>query len=245
MRPLDRLAHQIHQVGATRQIPGIRQTREKSDRRSGVIRFFVMEGPHPTSSGLNRFANSPNDPVVGSTAAQIAAHPFADLFLIEIYVPRGQIFSLNARNPALPFSRHADSGADLPRGAIATLKPVLLDEGLLKRMQGLLRTQSFDGHDRAALILNRQPQTGVDALTVHQHGTGTACALIAALLRARQAQVIAQQIEQGGSDVHLDLESSTVDSKVHDSPSTPDDAAGSNASARERTPARGRRKSNV
>ena len=56
--------------------------------------------------------------------------------------------------------------------------------------------------DVAVLVLDRERQTGIDALTVHQDGARAARTLIASLLRAHQLQAIAQGVQQ--RDARLD-----------------------------------------
>lgn len=50
----------------------------------------------------------------------------------------------------MSFGNASDTGHDLPRGAVTTLKCVSLDERRLKRMKSISVSQSFDGNDVAA-----------------------------------------------------------------------------------------------
>ena len=70
--------------------------------------------------------------------------------------------------------------------------------------------QPFDRLNLTVLVLDRESQTGIDALTVHQHGARAARALIAALLRAHQLQAIAQGIQQG----HAGIDGQCVDRSI-------------------------------
>ena len=108
--------------------------------------------------------------------------------------------------------KHADRRAQLPRRAVAALKTVLLDEGCLQWVQDIAVRQALDGHDLAAVRLHRQGQAGVHTLTVQQHGTGAACALVAALLRACHVQALAHDVQQR----HARLEEQFVSRPVHD-----------------------------
>src|SRR3989440_12232880 len=122
-----------------------------------------------------------NYAVVGAAPAQVTAQAFANLL-------RGPLRSSGrlrggdrAGHAPLELAQHADRRAQLPRRAVAALKTVLLDEGCLQWVQDIAVRQALDGHDLAAVRLHRQGQAGVDTLTVQQHGTGAACALVAAL----------------------------------------------------------------
>jgi len=77
---------------------------------------------------------------IGGTAAEIAAHIFADLIWV-VGVPL-----LHAG-----YGRH-----DLPRGTIAALEAVIVDKGLLHRMQLPILLQALDGRDLLALDGNRE-----------------------------------------------------------------------------------------
>jgi len=91
----------------------------------------------------------------------------------------------------------------------------MLDEGGLHRMQVIGRSEAFDGGDGIALVLYRQAEAGIDALTVDQHGTGTALTVVAALFRSSQLQMFAQGIEQRGPGVELKLPPLAVDGQGH------------------------------
>jgi hypothetical protein len=51
-------------------------------------------------------------------------------------------------------------------------------------------------------------------LTCHQHGTGTALAELATVLRAGEVQILAQDFQQGRVDLCGDLASFAVDAKT-------------------------------
>ena len=51
---------------------------------------------------------------------------------------------------------------------------------------------------------DREQQAAVGPAAVEQHGAGAALAVVAALLRAGQAEVLAQQVEQGRAGVDLE-----------------------------------------
>src|SRR5207248_4931124 len=76
-----------------------------------------------------------NDVRIRGAATNIAAHIFADIIVA------GSVAFLDA----------GDRRHDLARRAVAALERVLLDEGLLHRMQLVAGGQPLDGGDLAAL----------------------------------------------------------------------------------------------
>ena len=145
-----------------------------------------------------------DDAVVRAAAAEVAAHPLAQLVAAERDVLGGEVVGDVARHAARQLRRHGDRRADLPRRAVAALEAVMLDERLLQRVQAVAVRQALDRGDLAALVLHRQRQAGVDALAVDQHRAGAAGALVAALLGAGEAEVVAQQVEERGAQVDVD-----------------------------------------
>ena len=91
----------------------------------------------------------------------------------------------------------------------------MLYKGFLQWMKAAVRSKALHGRNVAALILDGQRETGVDPLTVHQHGACPACSLIAAFLRAGQMKIVAHEIEQRGADIRLDLHCRSIDVKSH------------------------------
>ena len=82
-------------------------------------------------------------------------------------------------------------------------------------MQVIGGSEAFDGGDGIALVLHRQAEAGIDALTVDQHGTGTALTVVAALLGPGQLQMFAQGIKQRSPRVELKLPPLAVDGQRH------------------------------
>ena len=66
-------------------------------------------------------------------------------------------------------------------------------------MECALRGETFHRGDRAALVLHREREAGDDACTVHKHSAGAAGTLIAALLGARQVEMIPKKVKHGGA----------------------------------------------
>ena len=124
------------------------------------------------------------------------SHPLTKFIVVQRHRIGRQVFGHEARKTALHLVSHGHGGAELPRGAVTALEAVMLNEGPLQRVQGARYAQPFDGRNGTPLILHRERQAGVDPLTVGQDGARPAGALIAALFRAGQAEMIAQQIQQ-------------------------------------------------
>ena len=77
----------------------------------------------------------------------------------------------------------------------------MLDEGGLQRMQRFAVGEPLDRRDRLAVMHHRQRQAGIDAAAVDQHRAGAALAVVAALLRAGEREMLAQSIEQSRARV--------------------------------------------
>ena len=70
-------------------------------------------------------------------------------------------------------------------------------EGVLQRVQArAVARQSLDGVHPAAVGLHGEDQAGARGLAVDQHGAGPAGAVLAAQVRAGEAEVLAQQIRE-------------------------------------------------
>ncbi len=153
----------------------------------GVGDFDEVEGIHggPASFPVDGLLDRAHDLHVAAAAADVAAHPLADLL----------------GGAGVPFLDAADAGHDLPRRAEPALEGVLLDERPLQRMQfTVLATwgEPLDGGDLGALQAPCQRQAGVDPPPVDQDGAGPAGTGVAALLGAGQAELFAQQVQQRG-----------------------------------------------
>src|SRR3989441_13002086 len=88
-------------------------------------------------------------------------------------------------------------GEEERRCAIAALRGAELGEGLLERMERAARRHPLDRLDPAPGAGEAEHQTGEDRRGVEQHGTGAALAQLAAVLGAREPQVLPQHLEQG------------------------------------------------
>jgi len=121
-----------------------------------------------------------DDPGVGAAAAQISAHALADILVIR-----------SAR-----FAQERDRGHQLTGGAVAALKRIVFDEGLLHRMQLLASCESFDCRHTLAADACRERQTRKHTPAVDVDRTCPALAVIAAFLRACQVKVFSERIQE-------------------------------------------------
>ena len=125
--------HQVDDGGAAGQELGVRLAGGAQRRRCRPPRGHRRTrawGQRPGQGGAARAADGGDDVRIGGAAAEIAAHVFADLVVVA--------------RVALVHAGHGRQ--DLAGRAIAALEGVLVDEGLLHRVQGPVRRgQAFDG----------------------------------------------------------------------------------------------------
>src|SRR6185503_8357296 len=98
--------------------------------------------------------------------------------------------------------------------AVAALEAVLRDEGGLKRVQLVAVGEALDGRHVGAVERHREQQARVRPAPVHEDGAGAALAVVAALLRAGQAEPLAQQVEKGRARVELERVLLAVDAQA-------------------------------
>src|SRR5262245_31959426 len=72
----------------------------------------------------------------------------------------------------------------------------MVDECLLQRMKRAVGGKALNRGDAGAILHDRQCQAGVNTPAVDQDRAGAALAMVAAFLRAGQAEAVAQRIEQ-------------------------------------------------
>jgi hypothetical protein len=98
-----------------------------------------------------------------------------------------------------------------PGRAIPTLKGPDLEESLLDRVEHPADSEPLDGPDGPAGDLGQVQLACPDRLAVEQHGAGAACALAASGFRAREAQLVAQDEQQGAVGSQRDGAEGSVD----------------------------------
>src|SRR6266511_2705889 len=123
-----------------------------------------------------------HDVGIGAATADVAAHQLANL----------------VGGPRLALGDQAGGGADLARGAVAALKGVVIDEGLLQRMKRVPLCQAFDRRYARTILHDRKRKARITAPTIDQNGAATALAVITALLGAGKVEIEAKRVEQRG-----------------------------------------------
>src|SRR5258706_4635802 len=118
--------------------------------------------------------------VVVAAAAQVARQPAPHLGLRGISVLHEQ-----------RLSRH-----DLFRGAEAALPPVVLDEGLLDRVELVALGQPLDGEDLLAVHPDRELAARIDIAPADDDRAGAALAAVAADARAGEPELVAENFRQ-------------------------------------------------
>src|SRR5947208_5410579 len=121
-----------------------------------------------------------HDVLIAGAAAEIAFDGVSDLGLARLGIPGEQVHG----------------GHDQAGSAEAALQPVLVPERLLQRMQPAVLAQPLDGPDLLALRLYGEDGAALDRVAVDQHGTRAALARVAADVRAREVELVAQHVRE-------------------------------------------------
>src|SRR5512143_2322505 len=108
---------------------------------------------------------------------------------------QGLLDLLERRIRVLPEERRR--GHEKAGSAVAALVAVLLDEGLLDRMELVAFGQAFDRPHGLSIGPDREGHAGVDGFAVEKDGAAAAFAPVANLLGAREVELVAQDVEQG------------------------------------------------
>ncbi|MCU1336714.1 MAG: hypothetical protein JWO19_2295 [Bryobacterales bacterium] len=164
---------------------------------------------------MMRLANGFADPDVSAAAAQIATHALLDLLLSKFDRAGGHFPCDGARHTAIEFVHHSHRRTDLTRCAVAALKSILRNERFLKWAKRSIPGKTLYRGNFAAFVLNREREAGEDAFTVYKNGAGTASALIAALLRAREMKPLAQSIQEANARFDYDLVTGAIDDESY------------------------------
>jgi hypothetical protein len=97
------------------------------------------------------------------------------------------------------------------------LKGIVVNEGLLHGIECASVGETFDRRHVRAVFHDRQGQTGVDALAIHQDRASPALPMVASLFGAGQVEVLAQGVEQGRPRRHVHLFLCAVNSEYDSS----------------------------
>jgi hypothetical protein len=90
----------------------------------------------------------------------------------------------------------------------------MFHEGCLHWMQGIMRSEAFNGGDLVAVMHDSQRETRVHSAAIHMDGAGATLAVVASLLGSEQRELLTQGVKQRGAGVHLKLSDSIVDAQA-------------------------------
>src|SRR5262245_46712964 len=99
--------------------------------------------------------------------------------------------------------------------AVAALRGLFLDEGLLHRIRPLARAETFQRHDVAPGAAFDRDHAGTRGDAVDQHGAGAAFAEPAAIFRSVEFEIVAQHVEQSGVWRGVDVVIPAVHGQAH------------------------------
>ena len=163
-------------------------------RASVVISSLPLSRPRPIAERLGRLRRAPTRPRqlagrlldrlddvhVAGAAAEVAADPLPDLLLVRVRVLVEQ-----------PGRLH-----DHARRAEAALEAVLVPERLLERVERRAVGHALDRLDLGAVGLDGEHRARLGALAVDVDGARAAVAGVAADVRAGEAEVVAQEVDE-------------------------------------------------
>lgn len=150
---------------------------------------------------LRRFSSAMNsfpDPRIGAATTDIRYRPI-DNGIIRIGV----------------FSQQSHNTHDHARLTITTLRNLLIDPGLLHRMQTLLTGQAFDRRNLFISQVRNRQYAGSHRLAIDMDRAGTALRDPASVFRAGELQNIAQYPEHRHLAVNIDADGFSVQLKLN------------------------------
>src|SRR5436309_1428539 len=103
-----------------------------------------------------------------------------------------------------------DDRHDLPRGAEPALERVRVDERALDRMELAVLREPFDRLHAPVLARDRERQARIDRASVDEDGARAAGPLVAHLLRPREAELLAERVQERPPRGHVDDDALTV-----------------------------------
>ena len=145
-------------------------------RRRIVLAHVALRLAHLRGGGAHRL----DDVLVAGAAAEVGREHVEQLLVADVRL-------------AL---EHVDREHQEARRAEAALQAVMIDEGLLQRMQRVAVGEPLDGADLPALRLHREHQAGAHGDVVEDDGAGAADAVLAADMGAGLPAVVADGVDQ-------------------------------------------------
>ena len=184
---------------------GLRRCRRRGDRRTASSSAAFVQCARP--------AGSPRRSRIGAAAAQVAAHALLSSSSLELR-PVRRASGVTALGT--PRSTRAACRRRSRSGPACNSRTGIRRASMKAACSGCSSAPSADALDRgdlAPVVLHRQREAGQDALAVDQHRAGAARALVAALLRADEAEVLAQGVEQAYPRVDRQVVRDAVDAQ--------------------------------
>src|SRR2546421_11168056 len=148
-----------------------------------------------SSSRVADLADGSADVGISGAAAEVAAHPLADLRVAG----------------GVSFFKQSNRRHDLTGRAIAALEGIMGKEGALHRMQLRALGQSLDGRHLMAFAGDRKRQACQNTSPVNPERACAAGPLVATLLGAGKIQVFAQGVEQARARIEQEGRHLTID----------------------------------
>src|SRR5919109_1522491 len=152
--------------------------------------WVVMTSPH------RRRADGLDDVLVAGAAAEVALEPAPDLRVGE---------------PVAVRAEQLDAGHDHARRAEPALKRVALPERLLEWMQFAVGRQALDRGYVAAVGLDREHGARLHRVSIEMDRAGAAHRRVAADLRAREVELVADEVDEQRPRLDLRLVADAVD----------------------------------
>jgi hypothetical protein len=123
----------------------------------------------------------------------------------------------NAQGPGVAPRNAAGSPQEEPGAADSTAREYAVGEWefMLQLRKFLVLREPFDGRHVLAGVRDRKRQAGLDAPAVQQNRARSTLAVVTALLRAGEAQLMPQGVEQRHPRIDIDMGGPAVDDKRH------------------------------
>src|SRR5215813_4114999 len=106
------------------------------------------------------------------------------------------------------------AGHEHARRTVAALEPVLRHEAFLEGMELAVLLEPLHRHDLPAVGLHREHRTGLHGPAVEEDGAGAAVGRVAADVRAREPEDLADQVHEEETRLDVCLELLAIDSHL-------------------------------